>query len=282
MSVKIQFPELPRVNRELPLYTALPPSWTAEKVAKLASRFDMKGEVVDAGPWYVCRNEPWVLEVYQASHSLRIERQDIDAEGRDRKGDAPDREAAMVTAKRVMAMIGDEYAKPELHSVTELEVMRATREQREGERHVVGLQVNYRYALDGVPLVGPGAKAQVSVGADGQLMQAYRFARAVERIGARESVAPEEAMRRFAASEMVARLDARAKVSVSSAVLGLLAIPPTEVQSVLVPVYVLRGEISTEALPRQAFVTYVAATELGEADAKRKRWQQVRPGLVTA
>ena len=58
--------------------------------------------------------------------------------------------------------------------------------------------------------------------------------------------------------------------------------PPTEVQSVLVPTYVLRGEVNTEQLPRYEFIAYVAATELGEADAKRKRWQQVRPSLLTA
>jgi hypothetical protein len=282
MSVKIQFPDLPRVNRELPVYAALPPTWTSDKVARLAARFDMKGEVTDAGAWYVCRNEPWVLEVYQASHSMRIERLDIDAEGRNLVLDPPDRERALEAAKRVMAMIGDDYAKADVHSVTELEVLKATRDKREGERKVVGLQVNYRYMLDGLPLVGPGAKAQVTVAADGQMMQAYRFSRAVERIGARASVEPEEAMRRFAASEAMARLDDRAKVTVASVELGLLSIPPTEVQSVLVPVYVLRGEVNTEQLPRYEFIAYVAATELGEADAKRKRWQQVRPSLLAA
>jgi hypothetical protein len=192
MSVKIQCPDLPRVNRELPIYAALPPTWTPDKVARLAARFDMKGEVADAGAWYVCRNESSALEVYQASHSLRIERLDIDAEGRHLVLDPPDRERALETAKRVMAMIGDDYARPDVHSVTELTVLKATRDKREGERKVVGLQVNYRYTLDGMPLVGPGAKAQVTVAADGEMMQAYRFARAVERIGARTSVDPED------------------------------------------------------------------------------------------
>lgn len=282
MSVKIQFPDLPRVPTELPVYAALPPTWTPEKVARLAARFDLKGEVTDAGPWYVCRSEPWMLEVYQASHSLRIERHDIDAEGRDRTPGPIDRERALATAKRVMAMIGDEYAKPDVYSVTELEVQRATRDKPDGESQVVALQVNYRYTLDGLPMVGPGAKAQVTVGADGEMMQAYRFARAVERIESRAAVPADEVLHRFAATDMFAQLDERSKVSITSMELGLLSVPPTEVQSVLVPVYVIKGQISTRMLPRYDFIRYVAATDMADTEVKRRRWQQTRPALLAA
>jgi hypothetical protein len=45
---------------------------------------------------------------------------------------------------------------------------------------------------------------------------------------------------------------------------------------------VLRGEVSTEFLPRYQFVTYVAAAEIDEADAKRRRWPSARPSLLVA
>lgn len=285
MTVKIQFPEFPHAPSELPVYAALPPAWKPDQVAQLAERFDLKGDVADAGLWWVCRNDRQMLEVYQASHSLRIERLDVDGEGRGKSQgpqDPPDRERALAMAERVMRMIGEDYAKPQVHSVTELEVRRAVRGQKEEERQVVGLQVNYRYALDGLPLVGPGAKAQVTVGADGEMMQAYRFARAVERIQSRATVPAEEVLRRFAATDMFAQLDAKSKVSITSLELGLLSIPPTEVQSVLVPVYVIKGRISTRMLPQYDFVRYVAATEMGDADIKRRRWQQARPALLAA
>ena len=93
MTVKIEFPELIPVPMELPLYAVMAPGWTAEKAAEMARRFDLKGDCVDAGAWYVTRNDLWTLEVYQASHSLRLERNDYDAEGRkDRRNlnaDAP-------------------------------------------------------------------------------------------------------------------------------------------------------------------------------------------------
>ena len=282
MGVKIEFPEPIQVPRELPLYAAIPPAWNSEKVAKLAARFDLRGDVADVGSWFVCRSDKWTLEVYQATQSLRLERNDFDAEGRGKNAGVPDRDRAVVAAKRFLDTVGDTFARAEVDSVTELQVIKASRENQSGERQVVGLQVNYRYSLDGLPLVGPGAKAQVTVGHDGELAQAYRFAREVKKVGARPSVSPGEAFKRFAASDHFANLTGDAKVTVTSAQLGLLCLAPTEVQGVLVPAYVLRGEVNTELLPRYQFITYVAAADLDEADAKRQRWQHVRPALLAA
>jgi hypothetical protein len=89
----------------------------------------------------------------------------------------------------------------------------------------------------------------VTVGYDGQLVQAYRFARDATKVETRASIPPEEAFRRFAATEQFANLGRGAKVAVNSVQLGLLSLPPTETQGVLLPAYVLRGEVSTEMLP---------------------------------
>src|SRR4051812_17959938 len=142
MAAKIQFPELIQVPLELPVYATLPPAWTTEKVAEAARRFELKGETVDAGPWFITRDKAWMLEVYQASHSLRLERNDYDAEGRQATKAAPDKDKAMAAAQRFMEAAGPTMAKPEFDSVTELRVAKATRENLEGEVRVVGLQVN--------------------------------------------------------------------------------------------------------------------------------------------
>jgi hypothetical protein len=47
--------------------------------------------------------------------------------------------AALATADRVHRLLGGTDAHTELHSVTELKVMKATRRKRETERCVVGL-----------------------------------------------------------------------------------------------------------------------------------------------
>jgi hypothetical protein len=66
--------------------------------------------------------------------------------------------AALATAGRVHRVLGGTDAHTGLHSVTELEVIKATRRKREPERCVAGLQINYWYMLQGLPLIGPGAR----------------------------------------------------------------------------------------------------------------------------
>ncbi|CAN7581860.1 hypothetical protein LJR225_004355 [Phenylobacterium sp. LjRoot225] len=282
MSVKIQFPDPIDVPRTLPLYEVVPPAWTADKVARLAARFDIGARAVDVGAWYVARNDQWTLEVYQASNSLRLERHDFDAEAREAKAIALDRERAMAIAHGFLESVGETHAKADAGSITELEVVKATRGKPDGEPQVVGLQVSFRYAHEGLPLLGPGAKAQVTIGHDGELAQAYRFARDLRRVGERPTIGPKEAFDRFARSEPFENLGGRARVTVKSVQLGLLCLPPTETQGVLAPAYVLRGEVSTELQPRYDFVTYVAAAEIAEAEAKLHRWAHARPALLIA
>jgi hypothetical protein len=285
MSTTVVAPDLPRVPDELPVYPTVAPGWDAARVSELGARLDVCGSVVDGGVWFVVRDGVATLEVYQASHSFRLGRDTFDAEARGAGGSQVDRERAVAVAERFQRSLGGLDAHAELQSVTELEVLVATRDgglDGRPERRVAGLQVNYRYTLDGLPLVGPGAKAQITVGRDGELAQAYRFGRAVKRPETRRAIAPDRAFERFAQSAMFARLPRAARVQVDGMRLGLLCLPPTEVQSVLVPAYVLRGTISTELLPRDGFVSYVAAVELDSVAAKRRRWSPPRPSLLVA
>jgi hypothetical protein len=285
MPATIAAPDLPRVPDELPIYPTVAPGWDAARVSELGARLDVCGSVVDAGVWYVVRDGVSTLEVYQASHSFRLGRDAFDAEARGACDGQVERERAVAVAERFQRSLGGLQAQAELQSVTELEVLVATREGGIGgqpERRVAGLQVNYRYMLDGLPLVGPGAKAQITVGRDGEVAQAYRFGRAVQRPEPVRAIAPERAFERFANSAMFARLSRAARVHVDSMRLGLLCLPPTEVQSVLVPAYVLRGTISTELLPRDGFLSYVAAVDFESATAKRRRWSPPRPSLLVA
>jgi hypothetical protein len=282
MSAKIAFPESPRVPAELPLYATVRPAWNPDRVAELGSRLGVRGSVVDAGAWFIVRDGVSTLEVYQASHSFRFGRDDFDSEGRGESSHALDRDRAVAVAERFHGGLEATQAHAELHSVTEFRVTVATRGERAREARVVGLQVNHRYTLDGLPLVGPGAKGQVTVGQDGQLAQAYRFWRDVKRVGARRAVTPDQAFERLTATELFADLPNSAKVKVTNVRLGLLCLPPSETQGVLLPAYAVRGEVSTELLPRYQFVTYVAAAEVGEAEAKRNRWPLARPALLVA
>lgn len=282
MSAKISFPEPLRVPAELPLYATVRPAWDTKRVTELAACLGVRGAVVDAGNWFVVRDGMSTVEVYQASHSVRFGHDGFDAEGRGDCTGAVDRDRALAVAEQFHGLLGDIEGRAELLSVTELEVTMVARDQRAEERKVVGLQVNHGYTLHGLPLVGPGAKAQVTIGRDGELAQGYRFWRDVTRKGSLRTLAPQEAFERFAGSGQFADLPRSARVTVASVQLGLLCLPPTEVQGVLLPAYVLRGEVHTEMLPRYEFIVYVAAGELDDTEAKRNRWSPARPSLMIA
>jgi len=65
----------------------------------------------------------------------------------------------------------------------------------------------------------------------------------------------EQVFKRFTAVPQFSELSGDSRVKVTSVRLGLLCLPPTDVQSVLLPAYVFRGEVSTRLLPRYEFVT---------------------------
>jgi hypothetical protein len=281
MSARFNFPEPPKVAGSVPLFATIAPEWTAKLVGEFGARLDVRGRVEDGGTWYLVQGEGVTLEVYQASHSFRLSHAAFDSEGSEGAA-PPDADRALATAQAFHERLEPIQAEAEVHSVTELAVSLAQRDAGDPDRRVVGLQVNHRYRLDGLPLLGPGAKAQVTVGAEGEVMQAYRFWREVKQVATRPTLQPAQAFERFAASQQFADLPDSAEVTVRTAELGLLCLPPTAVQGVLVPVYRLRGEVSTELLPHDGFVAYVAAVDLDESEAKRRRWSLARPALVTA
>jgi hypothetical protein len=280
MNFKITFPEPPRVPAELPLYATVPPAWSLARVSEIAARLGVHGIPADAGNWFVVRNGTSTVEVFQASDSVRLERESFDAEGRRGGAKPPSKERAIAVAEKFHELLGSVAARAEVASVGELEVLVSKDRNDTPERRVVGLQVCHRYSLDGLPLIGPGAKAQVTVGCDGDIGYAYRFWREVKRTGTRNTVAPDKAFERFADSPLFKQLGKGAKVNVTSATLGLLCLPPTESQGVLVPAYVLRGETTTESLPNAPFVHYLAAADLDPIEAKKNRWSNSRPALL--
>jgi hypothetical protein len=269
MPISIDFPKLSDVPSEVPLLASVRPTWTREAIADLSRQFRLDGEPRDSGPWTIVRDQQGSLEIYQNSHSFRFERLDIDGEGRYGSLDGLSHEKAIDIASGFVAENAARGARIGEPIVTEHEVLVAERERGEPTRLLAGLQVSYRYTIDGFDLMGPGAKAQVTIGPEGEIAGAYRFWRDVRPIGTVTTIAADTAAERFAASELFADLDdGGARCEITSVRFGYLTRPPTEVQGTLLPAYEFRGVLSTEALPRYEFTNYVLGGELDDGDAK--------------
>jgi hypothetical protein len=283
MPLSLKTPEPHAVTGEVTLYATPPPEWKSEAVSELARQFEVTGDVVDRGLWFVISDARSALEVYQASHSYRFSRLDLDAEARDGGRHELERERAMSIAERMVRTLAPDESRWHVHSVTDQEVLIAEREAKEPRRHVTGLQVNYGFSLDDLPLLGPGAKMQVAVGPTGDVTGAYRFWREPMATRTVPTIPQEVALERFSRSNLFADLsDDTARAEVTEVRLGYLGLPPTEIQAALVPAYEVRGVLSTEIHPHYEFVSYVAALEMDEANLKRTQLMNAPSNVLVA
>lgn len=267
MSLPIKFPPMLDVPTRAPLFVAPPPVWHTEVVADLVSRARIQAEVADRGPWLVAQDERASLEVYLATHSLRYGVTQPD--GEPQHAEPINSEKARSIADDWVAQFGPADARFDVRSITESELLVSKAPDTEPERFVTAVQVNYAFTLGELPVIGPGGKMQVAVDAHGEITGAYRFWREAHERGTVRVMSAAQAAERFAQTELFSALsEDTAQAEVTQIRLGYFALPPTEPQSVLLPVFEFRGVLSTELHPRHEFIRYVPAAAVKPVDVK--------------
>ena len=252
--------------------TPAPRRRTLEEAAERARAFGVEGDPEDHGTALVVRDRAAAFELFAASDSLRFTGWpglDQRARGRPR-GRRPrdgDREGPRhrraARARRRSAQSS---------SVTHVELSRMDGPDARPETRPVAVQVNFRFELDGLPVVGPGAKAQVTFGTDESLLECYHFWRRLREARQMAVLEPEQAIERLRRDQAYAELpDDGARVVFDNVRLGYLALPPRELQGYLFPVYVFRGTLSTPELERYDHTRYVVAVDIQPEQIKRLR-----------
>jgi hypothetical protein len=263
------FPKSGPTRATVPLLRTKPPTWTEKAELALAERFGVKAKFRDAGSRHVFTDRASELEIFQASDSLRWTRADSaksefgsEAEVRP---DADIIKAASAFARQVRLLPKG----AETGELGETLAMRwsSGKRKEDPESRRITRQVNYRMSAEGLPLMGPGAKAQISVGPAG-VVECYRFWRDFEVSGERAVLALEEAQDRFRADPAYSDL-AKGVVIIDGIDLGYYALPPREPQGYLIPAFAFHGHIETEALPRYDFTRYVVAVDYKADEVKR-------------
>lgn len=268
MPLPINFLASVDVPEEAPLFVAPAPAWEPQAVSDLARRAQIDADVGDRGLWLVAEDERATLEVYLASHSLRYGRKLPDGEPQHRE--AVDPEKARAIADEWVAAFGPADARFDVHSITEAELLVSTNPEAEPERFVTAVQVNYAFALGELPVIGSGAKMQVAVDAGGEITGAYRFWREAVGRGSVRVLPLEQAFEQFGRAELFRDLsEDTAKAEVTEVRLGYFALPPTEPQNVLLPVYEFQGVLSTDLHPRYEFIAHLPAAALRPRDVKQ-------------
>jgi len=144
------------------------------------------------------------------------------------------------------------------------------RRQKTVETSPVALHVNYRFSLDGLPVLGPGAKIQVTYGDRGKVVEFYKFWRLPKAERELDLLPPEAALELLRRDPAFADLrEGEARVVFHRARLAHYALPPRESQGCLIPVYAFDGTVSTAQLERYDFVRYVVGVRFTAEDAKQ-------------
>jgi hypothetical protein len=270
MAVKIEFPEMPRVPETVGLFMTPPPRWDEDRISRLASNLGVRGDRAIAGNFRVVRDRESVLEIYEASDSLRWGHLATDPEGRQADGSLPDEAESIRIADEFLrrAGLGDE--RTTRYSVTYTEVARSERDQIDPPSQRTAVHVNYRYSLDQLPIFGPGAKMQVTIGSQGRVVEMYRFWREPKKSEQTAVLPAGQAAAALQNHELFADLDeGSARVAIERVSFGYYAFPPMEPQGALLPVYVFAGVISTPLLERYEFAKRVFAATLTAPQTKR-------------
>jgi hypothetical protein len=265
--------ELPSVPASLPVYRTIQPRWTPDDAARFAARFGVDAPVKEFEPWFVFRKDGACVEIYRATHSVRVTRAAFDREGTPAGPDQlPSDDAAVERANQFVEVLRDIHrSEPLPPKLSRLEAITQAPGGPRRPIRTVAVQVNYRFALDGLPLLGPGAKAQVTIGRSGDMEQAYLFWRQAQPTGDRWTTRPAAvALAALAESPFLDPVIRTGDVEVLRIQFGWLSLPPTIGQETLFPVYEIRGRFVAEidAGRGRDFVLYIAAASTPQLDLR--------------
>lgn len=280
---------LPSIPAILPVYRTVRPRWTSEGIEQFAARLGVKAPVKVSGPWLLCRDDTHSLEIYQASHSARLTRTAFDLEGaHGEPGDPPSDDVAIDRANGFLDRLQDIHTSKRLApTVSRIEAITQSSDGAREDIRTVAVQVNYRFTLDDLPLRGPGAKAQVTIGASRTIDQAYLFSRQVQPTDEPWTTRPADASLDALTKSPHFTSVARTKdVEVSRMKVGWLCLSPASVQDILFPIYEVRGRVFAGADATRDFVAFVAAAGTPPRSTARRTFAADRspqwPALVIA
>lgn len=270
MAASFDFPEVSVDRRQMLMFQTPLPAWDDDQVGRWSAAFGMRGKTRDAGARLVLRDGRGTLEIFRASDSFRWARQTRETQELSGKVSLPDERQSTELAEAYLRDRGLADERAAITSVSYTELSRADRVHDDAASIRIALHVNFSFSLDGLPVMGPGAKSQVTFDGTRRVREAYKFWREPIEAGRRRIVEPEAAMELLRGDDAFADLrEGEARVTFHRVRLGYYALPPREVQGYLIPVYAFDGTVSTQQFERYDFTKYVVAVRIEPEEAKR-------------
>lgn len=243
----------------------------AKRINQYKEVFQLKQEPEDHGDILSFKDKEIDFEVYKASDSFWwVNRNLAFQETLMRGAKLPDNDTAAKNADAYLKMLGVNMTHAKFESVTQTEVIRDNNKRKEIERQKTAVNVNYSFNIDGTPVVGPGAKIQVSYCDQNVVSQVFYFWRNTDKSEEMNCIHPDTALEKFMKDPRYIRLDERTSSGqIHEMKLNYYALPPFEFQRYLIPVYTIKGTVSTKYLERYDFSTNIIAVNITPEQIKK-------------
>ena len=270
MSAIIQVPENLVIDREEIFAFRTPfPERNERRARRWAEIFDVHGEIADLGQSFVIRDEQGDLEVFHASDSLWWA--DVPAMNREPDGpvNLPCEEEAIDIANTFLQEheLFDDRCR--VDTITYATAGEVVSEHTEPELYRIAMRVNYTFTLDGLPVMGPGARIGVTIGGDNKVIDLFKFWREPVQDRVFPLLNPEAAARLLQKDAAFAQLkEDEARVIYNRFQLGYYALPCMEWQPFLGPVYQFSGIAHTPARKEIPFSRHVIAISISMEEMK--------------
>jgi hypothetical protein len=269
------FPSVDEDRNRITIIRTPRPTWDDARIHEVSAAFAISEQERqdNAGPRLALRDSQSELEIFRTSDSLRWTLLANEDQEPAEPPDLPTEEEAVRVANEQLARRGLADQNVRLESVTFSHHSRIGRGNEVLANYPVAKHVNYRYALHGLPVFGPGAKIQVTFASKSRPAQMYRFwrqpaeGRTVETIGFENAV---EQIRDHKAFRTM-REGGKAQIRFERVRLGYYALPAREIQGMLIPVYRFEGGTHPPEGENYRFVRHVVAVNLPREEVKLNR-----------
>ena len=268
----ITFPTMDTDRDRITFFRTPFPKLGDAKIAKLAEAHGMRAKPEDAGSRIVIRDRRATLELFRASDSIRwstLENGEAEFVPNGGGPTLPDDDAAVKLAGAFLRERGVSTKGAKVDSITQTTYARMTRRMKQPDERPLAVHVNYRYELEGLPVLGPGAKIQVTFAGGKKPAEIYAFWRSPRADTEIDLLPAGEAMELLRRDPQFEELGDDAHVDYTNPRLGYYALPPRETQGALIPVYAFDGIASTKELRRYEFTRYVVAVRYTPEEAKQ-------------
>lgn len=275
--------ELPQFQEEIPLYRVTKYATLSPQIREVAQDFNdrvsrykevfsLKGEMTDQGSSVVIRDNAKVLEIYRPSDSFWWRDEELaNRETVPEQGNLPGEEDASRIAQDYLTRIGVDTRYTKIASVTRTSVASLSGSKLSPRNADTEIHVNFSFAIDDYPIMGPGAKIRVSMVEDGRISSVVYFWREPQK--KEPSIAainPEQALTWLTRESRFNQLTPdQFQLTVEAMRFGYYAVPPFRFQRFLIPVYEVRGVEESRLLGKRDVTIYTPAIDLSSARIKR-------------